>query len=60
MSSQDPRESPAHAALYVEEFVRWAPNVPGAASHMRRAHEEAVGLAAYTYFARLLEKVVIM
>ena len=60
MTSPDPRESPAHAALYAEEFVRWAPNVIGAASHMRRVHEEAIGLAAYTYFERLVEKVVIM
>lgn len=54
MNSPDPRESPAHAALYAEEFIRWA------AGHMRCVHEEAIGLAAYASFKRILEKIVIM
>ena len=60
MNSVDPCELLANAVLYADEFVWWAPNVPGVAGHMRRVHEEAIGLATYAYFGRFLEKVIIM
>lgn len=56
----NPSKTQGQAALYAEEFVRWAPEVMKPAGYMLRLHEEAMGLAAYTKLGRFVEKIVIV
>ena len=59
MNSLNPRLSLAHAALYCEEYVRWAPLVQKPEFVYRRMHEESVGRAAFDWFGRSVIKAII-